>query len=241
MKRSITSPGRPTKKSRITVLKEEETPGEQAITAVRKLQRKVNRLAAAEETNYKDVSINQAISYDLNGAVHLSSLTFNADGSSGARRGRWVKPKFLEIRGALSVGISTVSESNPYVRILVVQAKQRFVPQTNSSTATSIVLTSQGTSITPYQPFDINNRRHFTVKHDSSHALGFWNGTAAYANGTLLKPVHLKIKLSEKIQFEDDSTTIEGGQVYILFYSNIVSSSVEPTFLGVSRLTYVDP
>lgn len=209
-------------------------------TKFKKLEKKVNTIAKAIEKNYKITPVAQAVSYDLNTANQLSILPFNGDGSTGTRQGRKVQPTSLLIRGQLRIDGSTVAESPSSVRMIVIQCNQRFEPQTNLNTASSRVLEGQGTTSTIFQHYDVNNRGHFTVLHDSVHALGYRNTAAGDSNGVIMKNIVLTLYPKKPIVYEDDSLVEERGGIYICLYSNTVSTQVEPVFNCSAKLNYMD-
>lgn len=215
---------------------------QKAPTRLAKVEKKVNKILNSTEPNYKDTTVNTNISYDADNATLLSNISISGDGTEGTRQGRWVTPTRLEVRGAITRAVDTTNQPPAIVRMLVIQAKQRFTPSSSSAGGTTNILQSQGTATTPYQPFDINNRRHYTVLYDKTFTSGFATSASGFAQnyGSLLTPMKRNIKLSRRIQWQDDSTTTEGGQIYVLFYSNVVSTAVEPAFTGVFRLHYVD-
>lgn len=210
---------------------------------VNTLQKKVNRISRTIETNYVDVDINKAVAYDVETVVHLTPIindAATASGYPGTRQGSRVTPTFLEIRMQAYQGASTLQNPS-FVRFLVVQAKQRFVPQTTSVSGTTAVLANQGSNKSYVAPFNKDNRRHFTVLHDETVSLGSWLSSSGSATAIpQARHIEIKRKLSRNIAYDLDSTTTEAGQVYLIAYSNIVSTQTEPTISGLCRVHYQD-
>lgn len=203
---------------------------------LRKLTRKVNKLYKDEEVVPKDTNIALSVSYDLNQATLLTNIPVGT--GDGTRVGRAVNPRFLEIRGYVHAPPLAGLEADTMVRLMVIQCKQRFIPNTASAATNTSVLTQQNTTNVPFSPFDVNNRDHFYVLHDETILIGA-NSTNSYGYRQV-EQFHVKRKLSRKISYLDDGTTSEAGAIYFLAYSSIAAASTEPALFAVSRVTYTD-
>lgn len=209
-------------------------------TQYKKLEKKVNMIVKAIEPNYVDTTISTNIAYDVNNAQTISALTQAGTGAPGTRQGAKVTPYYLEFRGVLSQASSALQNPST-VRILLVQSRQRFLPSTTAAVGATNILDGQGTIVTPYEPFNKDNRKHFTVLYDKTHMLGSWlTSTGVSTSIPQRKLIQMKLKLSRDIVYEESSTTPEGGQLYLCCYSTVANANTEPVIDGVFRVHYRD-
>lgn len=242
LKRAGPLVARPSKRAKVTLVRA-PTVNEVQDSKIAKLSRQVKRLAKAQETNYKDVLINTNCAYDVNNAIHISSILNDGGsptGTVGTRIGEKVSPYFLEIRGRVRQPLSAI-ENPSVVRMIIIQSKQRFTPSTISIPGANNVLANQNSIFAYLSPFDRDNRQHFTVLHDEMFSLTSWStagGTMTGEPGQHL--VHIKKKLSKDIAFELSGSTPEAGNIYVCFFSSVAAANTEPVFEGFSRIYYKD-
>lgn len=210
---------------------------------VRKVDRRVAKIFRSIETNYVDTLVNINTAYDVNNVVHLSPITSDAASASGApgtRQGSKVTPTSMELRLKMRQPSSTIQ--NPSImRVIVIQSKQRFIPNTTAIGGTNAVLANQNSNAAVLAPFNKFNRRHFTVLYDETVVLGSWltaTGVSTSIDNT--RVVTIKRKLSRDIAYEDASDTGEGGQIYLIAYSDIAAATTEPDLYGLCRIHYQD-
>lgn len=210
---------------------------------LKQLSSKVSKISRSIESNYVDTSINMNANYDTSNVLSLTTITNDSATSSGApgtRQGSRVTPTFLELRMQVSQSSSTLQNPS-VVRIVVVQAKQRFVPSGTAAGGSTALLAYQNASAVVYSPFDKFNRQHFTVLHDETLTLGSWlTSTGVATDIDQTKLVEFKRKLSRDIRFEDDSGNPEAGRIYLVAYSTIATANTEPTLFGYARVHYQD-
>lgn len=209
-------------------------------TPYKRLERKVNKIAKAIEPNYVDTIINSNIAYDVNNATTISALTQAGTGAPGTRKGARVTPYFLEFKGQIAQASSALQNPST-VRIMLIQARQRFVPNTTATTGTSNILDFQAASNTIFAPYDRDNRRHYTVLYDKTHQLGSWlTSTGVSTSIAQRKLIQMRLKLSRDIAYEESTTTTEGGQLYLCCWSDVANANTEPDIRGVFRIHYRD-
>lgn len=234
MKRSAEDPpARPQKRTMVGRLVDAKQDAE-----IKKLKYKVNRLRGNEELNNKDVSTTFEISYDTNQATHLSSIPVGT--GEGTRQGRHINPRSIEIRGNIICPVTAAYIESMPVRVILIQSKQRFAPNTTSVGGISGVLSSANSQYGPFGFFDIGNRRHFTVLHDQTIAIG----QANYDGGFVYDgqgSFHIKKRITRRIAWEDDTTVNEQGHLYLLFYGAAAAAlNSGPIVRFASRLLYTD-
>lgn len=209
-----------------------------------KLEKRVNSIAKAIETNYIDTQINKAIAYDVNTFVDLSAISSDvatASGAAGTRQGSWVQPTMLEARLRFHQPFDPTIQNPTAVRFMLIQAKQRFTPSTVAVGATTAVLANQNSNFSFLAPYDKDNRRHFTVLHEQSFTLGGWSNSSVGASSIPQDRIFtIKKKLSRRIAFELNGATKEGGAIYWIAYSDTAAAQTEPVCTGLVRVHYRD-
>jgi len=160
------------------------------------------------------------IYYDTDNATDIFALTSGGISSgveSNERIGDWITPTSLN--GTVQVRQSFTSGQENRYRIMLLQCKQRFVPNTVStgSASSSAVLRLQNGLQTFINPFFRPNRTHFTVLYDSGPMrLGVDNAEGGSPHSRFHK---IKCK-PRKIKFEADSNSLEKGALYLCAWSD---------------------
>lgn len=198
---------------------------------IRKLERKVTRMSKQRETKYIDTSAYGA-SIAYNSSVFNYDLCPVPQGDGIKERiGDKIDPFFVSIKGTFYSN-STAPET---IRLMLIKCKKGngFVPSIGN-TSTGLVIQSQGTSLAPWNPLFYSNKTEFTVLYDRMFTI---QGT-----GTSMKQFHWKInkKISGPIEFVAETTTAEGGQLYLLAISSTPSGSTPPSGIYSSRVYYKD-
>lgn len=210
---------------------------------IARLKKEVRTLRGATEVLNCDAYGYAEVSFDTNNTYLLSSIAIGT-GGTGNRIGRSVKPKSIEIRGHVvsPYGATTATEPST-VRVLLLQAKNRFVPVTSETPPALngiFALNGAGTPYAPFSAFDASNRQHFTVLHDEMISVGLTNSTAGVSANPMVGTFHIKRKIHRTISFEDSSTDTEGGALYLCFTSNQGATVIGPEVRWFSRLLYTD-
>lgn len=191
---------------------------------------KVRKIQRQQEKKYHDEVGAEAIVNNINDGT--SVLVDPAQGDTvSTRDGDEIAPQSLELR--LGVRHNGSGQPRQLVRVLIVQAKERFVPDTRTSTPSNTAVLKYGgtAAYAPLSPFDWNNREHFTVLFDKTYTVS--------NTGEQARIDQVRIKLSRKIRFaEAGSVTAERGQIYMVRYSNEGANG--PYMSWVTRTTYTD-
>lgn len=197
--------------------------------AVAKLTKKVNQILKETETKFFDVSQVPVSTgdYMVNNVSTLLAPLQN--GSKNGRDGSDVSPYRIIIKGDIIPGSASVPVA---MRLILIQSKQGFVPSTNATSSVQKVFQDPLFPNTIYNPFDYNNRRHFTVLHDQTYT--------ADAAGPALKRFVINKKISRNTVFDQGTgTATENGQIYLLNISNHTTTNL-PILSFYSRIYYKD-
>lgn len=209
---------------------------EAEITALRRqttrLESAVRKLKSDREVHYHDENdIGLATPYDVTNRVAILCDPAQGDARTN-RSGDSITPISLDLRMRVS-GNSTVAS---LVRVLVIQAKERFVPVSTAATGTSAVWEEAGTSNAPLSNWFWDNREHFVVLHDQVVPIG---NTAGSANAVNF--LHIKKKLTRKINYIAGTTGPAEGQIYLVMTSTANNASgAAPVIAWHSRVRFYD-
>lgn len=194
------------------------------------LKRKVNKIAGTIETKYHD-ELQPAVLVS-NGVESVSILSDpTASFTNQTRIGNEISPFHLRVKGTIGFNPAQVN-TNQRVRMMIIQSKQGFVPQTTSTSSNTGVLTMAGTVSVVNSDFNYENRKHFTVLHDKTYIVDSASKPAILFN--------ISKKISRKVVFEEaSSTTAEQGQIRLLLFSdNDITNP--PIVTWYSRMQYKD-
>lgn len=204
---------------------------------INKLKSKVNKIVTSTERKFVGTSFNgTAIAYDVNNVTAMCVPTVG-DGDNN-RTGSKITPTWLEGNFTLVGGSSATVPCT--VRVTMVRAKQRFVPNSTTSSGTACIYDYGGTVTAPFSLFQWENRTHFTLMYDKLFTIGPY--TATDPSGTVSNRV-IRIKKAIKrpnIEFDGTTTTAQSGQIYLIFTSNLTAATGPPTISGEFRVSYTD-
>lgn len=213
-----------------------ESKQEEQISVLRrqttKLASDVRKLKSDREVHYHDENdVGLATPYDVTNRVAILCDPPQGDARTD-RSGDTISPISLDLRMRIS-GNSTIAS---FVRILVIQSKERFVPVSTAATGTSAVWDEAGTSNAPVSNFFWDNRQHFVVLHDEVVPVGNTGGAA-----NAITYLNIRKKLSRKINYLAGTTGPAEGQVYLIMTSSINNaSSSAPIIAWHSRIRFHD-
>jgi len=197
--------------------------------------RKINALQRAVELKTTDTSdLADSVPYD--GANSIAVFTPAQGNTNVERVGDQIQPKWIELRGSVNYN-TTSSNTNQTVRITVCRSKQRFTPAANTAgdDATALYQSGGGASAV-FSPFDYENRRHFVVLHDETFTVGDTGGHLSEI------PFSIKINCpkSYELEFDEGTTSAEGGQYYLVMTSDTANASNPPFVAYFLRGWYTD-
>lgn len=208
---------------------------------VRRLNKKVKNLPRPELELYEQVlSAPASIAYNLNVANYPLFQPAIGLGDQD-RKGDLCTMKKLHLRLEITSGATAVVPQE--IRVLLLQARNRFVPDITASTTNPQCVWEQGGSVDAINSFlSWDNRGHFMVLRDfrtkvTPDSLG--TGTSI----KFLKVNYTFKKHNKTIKFESGGTVdAEHNQVYLLLLSDISSGggTTVPTVVYTSRITFYD-
>lgn len=175
------------------------------------LSRSVRKLRDEREEKYHDEYGPSGV-ID-NGINQSSTLCDPAQGSTVVTRdGDEIAPFRLLVNGKIEMNaLSTLT--NQQVRVIIIQAKEGFVPSTITSTPTNSAVLYGGAlgAAAVVTPYDHNNRKHFIVLMDETFNVTDQDPAVNFSRS---------FKISRKIRFaEAGSITAERGQLYMCRFS----------------------
>lgn len=196
---------------------------------VAKLKKQVRRLNISNEPKYHDELFPElGITYAVN------NTTVVADPAQGqttqTRIANEISPYMLELRGKVEANYASANEG-AVLRLIVIQSKQRFIPNTLTSSITQRLLAVQNTVNVPYMPYDDDNRKHYTVLYDRTFNVNNTNG-----NG--VTTFQKKIRVKRPVRFYAAGTTETEGQIFVCAVSN--QAAAGPRLTWYTRLHYKD-
>lgn len=169
------------------------------------------------ERKFIDTSVTTAAVMPLTGVVHQLTPIAHGDLANN-RSGRQVKLSSLHIKLTLFIGGAGLDSS----RILIVKSK------TNQAPTLSTIIDVNGDPTYSFRNLD--TVRDYKVIYDKAFVM-----TTA---STTEKHIEIHKKLSNKVQWEYNSNTIEYGHIYLILCSNQAAS--EPSYIYNSRVRFVD-
>ena len=198
-----------------------------------KLTTKVNKIIKAQETKTHDrtFAVTQ-LAFDTDNATALALIP---QGDSRIQRdGSKLLCTFLDLRMMVRQETTPVDFGNQF-RVVILKAKQRFVPETDVATTTGGLWQNGGTLSAPLSPFERNNRTHYTVLYDRSYYI---NGGNAGSCGRM---IHIKKKLNHTIDYEAATSGAEAGQLWCCMTVNRSAASADACEVSyTSRLYFKD-
>lgn len=203
---------------------------------VTQLGKKVNTISKAIESKYYDQSFaGSEFNYDTNNT--LTVATFGQGDTAQTRSGQRIMPTRLDLIFQLR-NSGTTASGGCTARMLVIQSKQRFTPDTTAGISTNGgVFNSANTSESPFSMLTMDNRTHYTVLLDRIVDL------EEDQTGANTKPVTIRETVYPKrpiIYEPGDTGDTESGQIYILFTSDVAATAVGPVRRGNFRLYFKD-
>lgn len=199
-------------------------------TEFKKLQKKVNKISRGIETKHVDILLAaQEINFDSN-ETHALCLPVQGD-AHNERIGDSIAPYRLNCKLTIS-NINTADDNTQFARVMIIQSKQRFTPNTVSTSGVTQLFSTANVDEVVVSNLVHDNRSHYVLLHDKTYTL------SPAGNGAVV--INISKKLSRKVEFEPGSTTTESGQIWICFVSNIAQAATGPIFTLASRILYTD-
>lgn len=148
-----------------------------------------------------------------NSINNVSVLVDPAQGSTTVTRdGDEIRPTHLELILTAEFNSAATGSTHQCVRMMVIQAKEGFVPSSITATpSNSSVFSQGGTAHALWSPYDANNRKHYTILEDKIITMDPYNVVQAFRK---TYPLKRKIRYAES-----GSITAERGQIYLVFTS----------------------
>jgi len=177
------------------------------------------------------------MTYNVDGTHNLCNPSQNTttDSQTG-RSGDKIQPIRLEARLALTVNPTNANVTGSTNRIMIIRAKQRFVPDTTSVTGTDWIWQTANSASVPLSLFHEDHRKHFEVLYDRLITMG------DKATFPMAKIVKINLNLRAKpLTFKLGTTVAESGQIYLLEVANSTAVSNDTPFItGNCRIWYND-
>lgn len=203
--------------------------GRSAKVTLKKVNAKVNKLASQSETKHVDVLLTGTeVNFDAN---KTQALCIVAQGDAHNER---IGDSMSPFRLNMKLAISNISaDSAPqFVRLTVIQSKQRFTPNTIATSGVTQLYSTADVDEVVVSNLVHDNRSHYVLLHDKTYPIS--------PDGNRGMIITLSKKISRKIEFEPGSTTTEAGQLWFCLTSDIAAASTGPTFKMASRVLYKD-
>lgn len=206
---------------------------------VRVLAKKVNKIPKPELKHIDTLQINGLkISYDVNSTT-FPMVDIPQGTEELERVGDWITAKHLSIQGRITAGATSTGIA--IVRCMLLQSKQRFVPNPISNNNDNSIFTLANTNDVIHAMLDWDNRQHYRLLRD------FKIKVAPASTGYGINEKTFKIsytfkKFNNGIKFQNaNDTTPNQNQVFLLFVSDQVDGgTVAPVVQYNSRLTFYD-
>lgn len=203
---------------------------------VTQLSKKVKTISSAIESKFYDNSVpGSEVNYDVNSVITVA--TFGQGDTANTRSGVKIQPTRMDLIFQLR-NSGTTASGGCTMRMLVIQSKQRFTPDTTAGSDTNGgLLNSANTSEAPFSMLVHDNRSHYTVLLDEIVDL------EEDQSGANTKPVTIRRSVYPKrpiIYEPGDVGDTEAGQIYICFTSDVANAAVGPIRRGNYRLYFKD-
>lgn len=192
----------------------------------------VRKLKNSQEIHYHDEKdVGLATPYDVVNRVAILCDPAQGDGRTN-RSGDSITPLSIDLRMKIA-GNSTIAS---VARILLIQAKTRFVPDSTANTGTSAVWEEAGTSLAPLSNFYWDNRNDFVVLHDECVEVGPTGGSDSSVTYR-----HIHKKLHRKINYIGGTTGPTEGQIFLVMTSTVANTGgTAPVIKWHSRVRFLD-
>lgn len=191
--------------------------------------KKVNKLIRDEESKIFDYTPGEFPVDDAGIVFPISDITQGI--AFNERIGDVVNPTKLELRYRVK-DVASTGVNGRYIRTIVMQSRQRFIPVFDNSGGNGILEATITTADAPLSAYQHDNRNHFTVLYDKTHTLCTNCDTEIVVKNINLFP-------KRKVKFEDPSpTAVEEGRIWVCFVSSASTSDLVTNFY--SRMFYKD-
>lgn len=206
---------------------------------VRTLARKVDKLPSPELKYIDNKRTSPAsIGYDLN-VVNDALVTPAVGDTNVTRDGGQLTLQSLHVRGRFN---ANAAQAEPYIcRLLLIQAKQRYVPSTVAAIGTvSNLFEDANTNDAVQSMFGFTNRIHYRVLKDfkvTVQSTGTSGGSAP--DQKFFQFTYKFKKFNRMIQYDASTTTAQKNQVYLIAISTAGVTNY-PTIEYAARTTFYD-
>lgn len=219
-----------TKLSRVVTVTEDEGAIMELKRQQTQLGTELRKLKNSVERKYHDELSSEGIVNNINNEV--STLCDPAQGLTvQTRTGDEIQPTSLQL--GLRIRHNGSGLGYQQVRVILIQAKERFVPDSRQSTPDNAAVLAIGGAVSYnyLTSFDWNNRKHFTVLFDKTYTVD--------DVGTKSVSDLVRVPVRRKVRFEEaGSTTGARGQIYMIRYSSEGANG--PYMQWHSRVTFID-
>lgn len=204
---------------------------------VAKLARKVNNMPVPE-LKYTDTErlAGSSVGFDLD--VIKDPLVLPVQGDSNIQRdGASLTMRKLHIKGRLTA--NTVQGEPATVRLVLLQAKQRYVPSNTATSGVTQLFEDANTEDAPFSMFSFTNRIHYRVLRDWLVVVQDYGTGAVNMQQRFFELSYTFKKFNKNLTFDAGTTTAQKNQVYLCVISTSGVANY-PTIEYVARTTYYD-
>lgn len=201
---------------------------------LKKLNKKVNSLSKGVEMKFHDE--NASASGVRYGVENVSLLFDPVQGLLANNRiGDTVSPKSIDLKIELhQTNTLAAQPESVMVRVMLLQSKHGFVPQSVSVSDATGVLTFANTNKASLSPFIEENRVHFKVLHDQNYIVG------PRGVDTNMRYIRIRKKLSGVTRFTESGIGVENNGLYLFMTSDVDVATTAPNRTWASRVSYTD-
>lgn len=204
---------------------------------VRTLTKKVNKLPTPElKYNDNGRQVPASVGYDINTVT--DALITPAEGDTNiTREGSQLNAVSLHIRGRVTASTSQLEPAT--IRILLIQAKQRYVPSSVATSGVTQLFENANTNDAVHSMFSFTNRIHYRVLKDFKIRVQDPSADATNTDQKYFQMTYKFKKFNKVIAYDDSTTTAQKNQVYLVAISTS-STANYPSIEYSARTTFYD-